>query len=311
MQLTNDQIQQLLDIIDYYTVQVIAFNVGEDQLTKVDKKVLRDHGFDLNKLNEVGSTETAYKFGILSTLLRESENKVLTFDDLKSAIHSGAFLPLNQMERYALRSVKQRMYGDIKGLGNKIKNNFNTILVEQSADQRELYEKMIREEISQTIVNRKSVKDLVSRLGKRTGDWARDFGRIADYNLHWAYDHGRAAGIEKEYGRKSKVYKDVYPGACTHCIRLYLTKGIGSEPIVFDLDTLLSNGTNVGRKPKEWLPVIGPTHPFCRCQVHRVPEGMIWDPETKGFTKRDPDWKPRVQRKSKAKLQVGSKTFLV
>ncbi len=310
MQLTSDQIQQLFDIIDYYSIQTVAFNVGSNNLTKVDKRVLERFGVNVSGLSEYGNIDTAYKFGILSTLLRESENKVLIFDDLKSAVSSGSFLPLNAVERFALDSIKQRTYGDIRGLGNRMKNNFNTILIEQDVKQRRAYEKLIKKETTQAIINRKNIKELVSELGHTTGDWARDFGRIADYNLHLAYDHGRAAGIKKEYP-KSKVYKDVFPGACKHCIRLYLTKGIGSEPKAFDLDTLLSNGTNIGIKPIDWKPVIGPTHPFCRCQVHRIPEGMIWDDETKGFTKTDPNWKPTVQRKSKAKLRVGSKTYLV
>ena len=128
--------------------------------------------------------------------------------------------------------------------------------------------------------------------------------------MHTAYEEGRAANIEYELGKDAIVYKDVYPGACRHCIRLYLTNGFGSQPRLFKLSALRANGTNIGRKPVDWLAVLGPIHPWCRCTLNKLPPGYKWDDKTKDFVPPANyvigDW-----RKSKIKITIGDKTMLV
>ena len=60
-----------------------------------------------------------------------------------------------------------------------------------------------------------------------------------------------------------KVFKDVFVGGCRHCIRLYLTGGIGSQPKIFKISDLIANGDNIGVKVNDWKPVISSTHPHC------------------------------------------------
>ena len=80
-------------------------------------------------------------------------------------------------------------------------------------------------------------------------------------------------------------FKDVYNGACKHCIKAYLTGGIDSEPKIFKLSELRANGTNIGKKPEAWLPVIGGMHPHCRCTLNKYNPLYSWDSKTRSFTK--------------------------
>jgi hypothetical protein len=75
----------------------------------------------------------------------------------------------------------------------------------------------------------------------------------------------------------------IWTGNCRHCIKAYLTNGIGSQPKIFKLSTLEANGTNVGKKVNDWLPVVGGMHPYCRCNLHKLLSGQEWDEEKKEF----------------------------
>lgn len=305
---TPRQIEEILKIIDKYHLIFTAQHVGFEVLSPNDKALLRGYGIDPDKLKKDSQLEHAFKFGLLSYSLSKQDAKKLDYPSFKRFLESGGFIPLNTRENDALNALKFHAYSDITGLGNKIKDNWNTTLIEADQKQRAKYEKIVQDEAERTIRNRESVRDMVSRLGHQTGDWSRDFGRISDYVLHSAFDHGRAMSIERDGGGSSLVYKDVYPGACKHCIQHYLTAGIGSQPKIFKLSELQANGTNVGRKVADWQPVIGPLHPWCRCTLERVPEGYKWNDETQSFSTPSENYQRKVQRKSKIRVTVGDTT---
>jgi len=304
--LSNDQIHELLELIELQHLIFIASSVGMEVLTAQEQ----DRVKQLVEADDVNIIDLNFMFGIMSTLMSDKEANKLTFAQLKTKIKTGEWVPLNSQEKFALKAIKNFAYNDIKGLGNKIKSQFHTILIEQDQVQRVKYEQAIKEEAEKSFIKREDVKQLVSKLGHRTGDWSRDFGRISDYIMHYGFDHGRAYGFKRKYGDDVRVWKSVYPGACRHCIRLYLTKGLGSRPIVFKLNTLLQNGTNIGRKSDQWKAVIGPTHPWCRCTLEQVPNDYIWDDKTQTFQP-PKTFQRKVKRRSKIEIKVGDKTTKV
>lgn len=140
---------------------------------------------------------------------------------------------------------------------------------------------------------------------------------------HFNSIHGHFSVIENWKGevgclqlkKNSTLYirrngQSIWSGNCRHCIRLYLTKGIGSKPIVFKLSKLIENGTNVGKKVKEWKATLGSVHPFCRCELRQIPDGYVWDDEKKAFVPSKVTER-KVERRSKVKITVGDKTFEV
>ena len=301
MQIKIEQLEDIYKLIKLHIYGFIAENVGSDMLTSSEVEFLKNNGIDVSKLSKNTLLETAFKFGIVSTYLPENKLKNLTFDDLKKILPE-LKLPLNLVENYALNNIKTRAYSDIKGLGNKIEGNINNILIEHSKTKREVYEKVIKETAERAVENRKSIAQLKSDLGHKTGDWSRDFGRIADYIMHDAFEHGRAEAIKNTYKDETLVYKSVYKGACKHCIKLFLTNGIGSEPIIFKLSDLEKNGSNIGLKTNDWKPTISPIHPWCRCTLHRKPDGYKWNAKTQMYSDVDENWKRKVERKSSGKI---------
>jgi len=56
---------------------------------------------------------------------------------------------------------------------------------------------------------------------------------------------------------------------CQWCRKFYVDAD--GEPVLFSLKQLQANGTNDGKPKSQWKPVVGKTHPKCRCQLRHAP----------------------------------------
>lgn len=271
-----NQIAELLGVLEKYTNTFVAYNVGPDILSKEDLSILRGAGVDISKISAHNSNLTqAFKFGLLSDAIGNKNAKSMTYEGFKKFLETGKFIELNEIESGALNSLKHQTYADIKNLESKMKYDFRQELVKVDKENGQVtHAPSVTLAAKKTIERRRGVTHMVSELGHMTGKWNKDLGRISDYVLHSAFDEGRSLAFERREGKDALVFKDVYPGACKHCTKAYLTGGIGSEPKVFKLSELKANGDNIGKKSAEWQAVIGPFHPWCRCTLERVPFGF-------------------------------------
>lgn len=297
------QIQELLQAIDKMHAVFIGEQLGTDLLTTEDKRNLEVFGIDWNaRYTRFGKMDEMFRLGLLAEALGQDTVRGMPYDKLKAYLSSGKFLPLTTAEREALAAVKFQAYNDIKGLGNRVSKDFSQVFIEVDGKMRAAYRDIIKDEADQAILLRRTSKELAQRLKAKTGDWSRDFDRIADYIMHSALDAGIAQQILKTHGSDAEVYKDVYPGACQQCIKAYLTAGIGSRPKIFKLGALLVNGNNIGRKQSEWLPCVGPHHPWCRCTLQYKFDDTEWDDVNRDFKEVRND--RGVRRTSKPKIYV-------
>ena len=310
MLFTRDEIQKLLERVSFEIALFGAENIGVDVLSEDEKNMLFMAGIDLDELvQDFTPYEQSFLLGRLVNLIGEDNAKKIDYDDFNQYIFGSQFLPLSDFEQTVLNLSKQRTYGHIKNLETGIRRDIEGIMYEDAASRRLSYEKVIGDAASKTILHRDSIKAMISEIGNKTGNWQRDLGRIADTEMNSIFQEGIAATILKEHGEDAKVYKDVYPGACRHCIRLYLTAGIGSQPRIFTLGELIANGTNIGRKVVDWLAVIGSTHPWCRCLLRFLEDDHIWDKEKKNFVPKPYEGKRSRDVYDLVKITVGKHTF--
>ena len=259
----QQKIQEILKIINFNHTLFIGQNVGTDILTKDDIKLLKQFGIDLKDLKTPFTPyEQNFYFGRLAAALGNNNTAKLEYNDFLKYLRRGQYVPLNTREKASLDFAKQRTYSHLKNLGQKVNQNTTNIIVNEGQSYRDFFEATTKGSIERAIVERDTINSVISEIGNKTGDWSRDLGRIAATEMAAVYEEGRAAEIEKQDGKEAQVYKEVYPQACRFCIRFYTTGGIGSKPKVFTLDTLRANGTNVGKKQKDWLPTLEPVHPF-------------------------------------------------
>lgn len=301
MRLEPQQISELLHIIDKNQLVVMLKELGPDFLTTQDKEKLAYSGVDINKDYELNEDTifTSFHFGLLSEAIGQTAAAKLSYEQLKGYIKHGDYIPLTIREQGVLNSVKAQLFNDLKTLNGKIFQDVNQVLVNQGfkgtlADQK----KFLENEVKAGLTNKWNVRMIANEIGHKTGDWSRDFDRIITYTSTLAFEHGKAEMIQRNAGDEDPiVYKTVFSGACKHCIRLFLTAGVGSQPRLFRLSQLVANGTNIGRKAAEWLAILGPIHPYCRCALHYLPKGYVWNEKTKKFEVPPKEAPFRPQRK--------------
>lgn len=311
MLFTSTQIQDILYIIEKNHLIYAGVSIGFDVLSEYDKRILKDSGIDIDKISRDWTPfEQSFYFGRLSQLLNDQQVKKLKYNDFVKYLKKGQYIPLNSLEKDMLSIAKQRSYRHIKNLGRNIGEDVNGMVFEEDKKLRMRREKVTGKELERGIQERNSLSTIVREIGKKTGDWQRNLGRIVDTEFNTVMQEGRASQILREGGEEARVYKIVYPGACRHCIRLYLTGGIGSKPKVFLLKEIIDNGSNIGRKVAEWKPVVESTHPYCRCNLYHLEEGKEWNEETGRFEYPE-KYETHIERKSKVKVMVGDKEFLV
>lgn len=280
MILTADQINELLSIINTNQAILVGSQLGISYLSEYDKALLTNSGIDWENLYDpsLDSIYQSFHLGMLAQALKDtSAIKKLTYNQVKEYIKQGQYIPITQREQATLTAIKNQTLSDIKRKGSDIFQDINGILNNKSQEQ------YLKDEIEEGIRKKNTIRHIANEIHRKTGDWSRDFDRIVEFQANSAYQEGRAIMAEKDGGKDVEVYKRVFASACKHCISLYLTGGFGSEPKIFKLSELKANGTNIGRKTAEWKPVIGSTHPFCRCLLMIKPQGYKWNSETQAF----------------------------
>lgn len=172
----------------------------------------------------------------------------------------------------------------VRGLGNKVAGIVENSVMEVWAGEelavpvnaatRADAMAAIRTETADAVARAKTARKLASELGNKTEDWGRDWLRIAKTELQGAYNDGQILRAHRVYGDEAQIARVPESDACAHCVRLFIE---GGKPIIFKLEDLLANGTNVGRKSRDWQPTAWPVHPNCRCDTQVVPPGYGFD----------------------------------
>jgi hypothetical protein len=276
------QINDLLKVIETNTNIFIGKSLGENYLTDEEKHKLVSVGINPANLydHEKDLVTQSFHFGLLSDALKGDANKI-KFEELKNYFKKGKHISLTEVERHALDSIKKQSLKDIKASQGRIFNDINNVISSKEKNNRDAYEAVIRKEVEKGIVDHKTTGEIARELGRLTGDWGRNFNKSIEYISHLAMSEGRIASIEKRGGKK--VYMQVYKGACVSCVKLYMMRGLDSQPRIFTIEQLKANGSNIKRKVIEWKATYPPCHIFCRCHPTQYIEGSIWNDKTKRF----------------------------
>jgi hypothetical protein len=314
MILNTQQIERVLQQISKNILLYIGVNLGEAVLTEVDRALLTSLGLNLAGLGGLFPPYyRMYLLGRLTQVIGDYNSGRLAYNDFEEYLRREQYQPLTPFEEIQYTLARQATYHHLKNLENRVRQDVETGITEELT--RSEYENIFKEEIATGVKERKSVTNIISDIGHRTQDWSKDLGRIVDTEMNNIFQRGRVVEIMRQNpGSDPLVYKDVYAGACRHCIALYLTDGLGSAPRLFKLSVLVANGSNIGRKVKDWRATVDGCHPFCRCLLRTHTEGTIWDKKKKQFvydTEALRREEKRLGIKGTVKVTVGEKVYIV
>ena len=200
---------------------------------------------------------------------------------------------MSPMDQAAYRQAITRAGEYCKGLGNVWSEALQQVVREEwgeeaepqkvplPATRKELVD-TIRKEVAAAWTTHRDPKMLASALARATGDFTRDWRRIALTELQAAYNDGVAIDAVQRYGKEAQVARLPESRACKDCRRLLLDAS--GTPILWSVQALARNGTNVGRKKQDWLATLFPIHPKCRCGTIAVPPG--YEVQTSGILRK-------------------------
>jgi len=189
---------------------------------------------------------------------------------------------LTQTEQLAFSRVTRDTADYCRGLGNIIASEFRDAEGEVWRGEKVLdvpdpirrVERIgvIREVLQTAIKERRSAQKAAGQMAKATGDYVRDWKRIAETELQALYNDATVLAAIANYGPNVKIARVPETNACRHCLRLFLDPDT-QKPRLFTPRELVANGTNIGKPRAQWKPTVYPIHPRCRCGTQAVPPG--------------------------------------
>ena len=274
MPVTSKQLHKIRDIIASYHSAFVVNAVGPEAVAKDVLDKLKAMGLVDIKL---ASAKDAYLYGQALAAATDPAIANMSFAEFMAHVRKNP-VALSDIEKRAATFAQHQAAQYVVGLANKVSTQTGQLLIEADSQLRTKTQAGIRDRTAENIQKRETVKQLKSDLGWMAEDWSRDWDRIAVTEKHTTMQRGLADHYSERFGKDVYVAKRPMPTACTHCKRLHL--GDDGQPRIFKLSTLEANGlNNFGRKAADWLAVIGATHPWCQCQMIRVPEGWGFNEE--------------------------------
>lgn len=270
--ITDAQLREIQQIIADHHAAFVASTVSPDAIDPETLERLKAKGLVNVKASSI---DDAYLLGQVAAALENADIAKMGYDDFKEYVRDNP-IPLSEVERRAMQVAAQSAGQYAVGLGYRVDLSTGQTIREADQSLARSMREQIEDATALNIAKRETVKQLRSDLGHRTRDWARDLDRIAITELHNAHQAGVADGLAKEHG-DPLVFKRAMPDACEACKELH--NGDDGHPMIWRLSALEANGTNVGKKRAQWLPVVGAVHPHCQCQLVRVPEGWGFNEE--------------------------------
>jgi hypothetical protein len=306
--LTPSQLEQLNKLIDSKVYGFIAKNISKEQLSPDQIKVLKATGVQVEKiLPKDLLIYQSFALGIISGAIPKSTLNATTYEAFKRYIGSTKMIPLNVYEKAVISSLERQSLSDIVGIGSKYKKTLESAII---TSERKYYEDTIRGKVTEGRAKKESLRVISNNISKELDDFGRSFDKAVQFISHQAFTEGRTAFFERNYGEQAEIYFEVYDGACSVCVKSYTTAGLGSEPRVFKNRELPPPNVNFGVKVKDQVDTESPRHPYCRCNKQIVPQGYVWNVDNKQFEP-PKDFKRKVERKSKVKIQFGDKEYEV
>lgn len=276
MQVLSDrQLQDISRMVqDHHAAFLIQIGLGDTLPEETVQRLLR-LGLVSKSQVKAGLLNDAFLFGMLADALSESKAKNMDYAAFKEWVAQRE-MPLGQEERAALKHLKRSLASAIVGLGNRVDRHTHEVLVDADKNLRRRLAGEVKRELVQAVEKRKALGEVATALRKATGQYSRDWTRVAVTELNNAFQEGKLATIQKSNkGRDPLVFKRVRPDACEECKEAYLSKG--GVPRVFKLSELLAAGSNVGKARHERRATVSSLHPWCQCELQELPPGFSFD----------------------------------
>ncbi len=269
--LTAEQLARLRDIIRDASTSVAISTTGMEVSTEELQRLVTEGYVDPDDLHNV--VLDSYEYGRLMAQLPRAHE--MTYQKFVNHLARNP-VELSDQEKRAFEFLQGRAGQFCVGLGTRYEGELTLAAADMDQELAEAFRYTLQDEGAQSTLRRETVGRLTTKLRQMSDDWARDWGRIASTESHMAHQVGFIEDVAARYGQGEQLAKMPEPNACPDCQRLYL--GPDGRPRVESVEWWQQQGVaNYGLKRADWRPVMGAMHPWCQCQVVRIPAGWGFD----------------------------------
>lgn len=299
--LNNSFWNKIKNLIKLYHLNFLYDVIGEDFLSEDEMNFLKDNlGKDKFKTPKIALLDKIFIFGqIVQKVGLQNINKI-TKKDLEIWLNKNKVKDNKQLNK-----LKAQTYLDVLSKQFKI-------------------EKDLRQGILNESNNKKfKMSNIVDYIKSKFKDWSFIKPSVT-YVSESVLNEGKVEEIKEQAIKYDENDPLVYKvpifdeKLCPNCKKAYLDKN--NIPKLFKLSELEANGTNIGRKQQDWLPVVPAHHPNCRCLLQyfeQLPNTSTNDYEFNEdkhrYILKEEVLKDNQKsiRKSKVKITIGEKEFEV
>lgn len=266
--LTRSQIRQIQRIINDHMEVLMQITTGDG---KPSPRLVKKLGLPEAIVDLI---TTSYRYGKLG-VLQGKDLSTMSESDVKKLMRN---IKLTKSQQNSVDYSKIKAQQSIDSLSQRISSSVVTMAIQSDLSMWEA----VKEVIPAAMENDTPRYKVIQELREKTGDWERDWHRVAHSEMWDAKLQGEAEAIMNDESPLSKdkgetlVYKRPAHNCCNKCRQLYLEKD-GVTPKVFRLADLMANGTNYGKKQADWLPTLGILHPNCMCTLNVMPKDTTFD----------------------------------
>lgn len=275
MVISKETIQKIKEIVERKYKQFTVSMLGKDTLTPQELKALQAAGIDTS--NDTSLLELVYNHNFLN--LEGADVGPTSVEDMISQQKVPGIKPQGEAHDYAVEHANENAAQLLDKMKTDVSTRIEGIVRETNSQYKaNALQNLNRPDEADQLIKEGMVGQIKQRLRDASGDATRDWNRIAITEVSNAIGIGSTDRIVAQ--NQNKDLNEVYvfriivndSATCKWCKRFYLDED--GSPKVYKLSTLLSNGSNYGKKTAEWNPVINATHPNERCsQVIELPPG--------------------------------------
>ena len=261
----KETLETIKKIIDNKYQSLTISILGEKSFTQEEIALLRNQG--MISYEDFNFLELVYNYNYLRTI----KPNIATPKTIAGALSQQAAaavteLPQSTLFTNAMKSIEYSVKESIDKLRQNVMSKITGTLIDTSLEShmKEILKPTGNKEIFNTTIN-----DMISELTRNSNKVNYDWSKVVRTEMSNAIGAASTDAIVQMNVDKDLnevyVYRIIVADShtCRHCKSFYLDSD--GTPKVYRLSELLSNGSNYGKKPEDWNPVVLATHPNERC----------------------------------------------
>lgn len=259
-------IEKIREIVQKHYSRLIVSVLGRDTLSEKELKELEAQGIDTS--NQDSLLSLVYYHNFINHPIDEIAPK--SVEDMKSQQSVKGLVPQGAAHDYTVENINDKTKQYIEKLKLDMMTKVEGIIRENNDSYKmDALQNLDRQDALDELMKESTLGKLKQKLRDTSGEGSRDWMRVAVTEMSNAIGIASVDRIVSD--NRDSDLDDVYvyrvtvkdAKTCKWC-RAFYDDDDGS-PKLYRLSTLLSNGSNYGKRTDSWMPVIGATHPNERC----------------------------------------------